>query len=174
MAHPAMEWGSLLGTWNAASYHGKLHDQDPSQGELPAATVTELSAILKQFTSTTSVLYALWTGYGGVEVKNAEIMELPERPMYVIEGSIDDATNPFGLKRPQSANLWWPSDQKWCVASEVDLLTTYVGGSTDCIQAILDSKDLEAMPVKSDQRITWDADSVNPAPDHPLTSHKQF
>ncbi|MDD4868706.1 MAG: hypothetical protein PHQ28_16835, partial [Mycobacterium sp.] len=107
VAHPAMEWGSLLGTWNSASSHGKLYDQNPSQGELPAAITKELGAILKQFTSATSVWYALWTGYGGIEVKDAEIMDLPERPMYVIEGSIDNAANPFGLKTPQSANLWW-------------------------------------------------------------------
>ena len=29
----------------------------------------------------------------------------------------------------QSANAWWPADRAWFVATDVDLVTTYVGGS---------------------------------------------
>lgn len=175
VAHPAMEWGSLLGTWNSANYRGGLQHQSPDEGTLPVAVANELSHILKQFTSTDRVMYALWNGYG-IEVKDAELIELPERPMYVIEGSIDSAANPFGLgpENQRTANLWWDCDQKWCVATEIDLVTTYVGGSHDCIEAILNNDLLEAMPVTSSQRITWDADTLNPLPDHPLTGHKHF
>ncbi|MGO9509383.1 MAG: hypothetical protein ACLPXZ_19320 [Mycobacterium sp.] len=53
------------------------------------------------------------------------------------------------------------------MATDIDLLTTYVGSSAPCIQAILNSDALEAFPVTSDQRVTWDADTVNPLPDPP-------
>lgn len=43
-------------------------------------------------------------------------------------------------------------------------MTTYVGGSKDCIEAIVNNGALEAMPVTSDQSITWDADTLNPPP----------
>jgi hypothetical protein len=84
--------------------------------------------------------------------------------MYVIYGSIDDATEPFGIPG-RTANLWWAGDREWCVATDIDLMTTYVGASTHCIAAILNSDVLEALPVTSDQRVTWDADTVNPLPD---------
>ncbi len=35
------------------------------------------------------------------------------------------------------ANLWWPSDRTWCVASEIDLQWTYVGGSAELIDRVL-------------------------------------
>jgi hypothetical protein len=56
-------------------------------------------------------MYALWKGYGGMEIENAEIIELPQRPMYLITGSIDDATEPNGMPG-RTANLWWASDRQ--------------------------------------------------------------
>jgi hypothetical protein len=47
------------------------------------------------------------------------------------------------------------------------LMTTYVGGGANCVKAIITSDALEAMPVTIDQRVTWDADTVNPLPDSP-------
>jgi hypothetical protein len=111
-------------------------------------------------------MYALWNGYGGMHIEGAEMIELPHRPMYLITGSIDDATQPFGIPG-RTANLWWPSDQQWCVATDIDLMTTYVGGGANCIRTIINSDALEAMPVTSEQRVTWDADTINPRPDPP-------
>ena len=47
----------------------------------------------------------------------------------------------------QSANLWWPEDRAWCVGTEIDLMTTYVGGTREAVTAILESG-LEAHQVK--------------------------
>jgi hypothetical protein len=103
-------------------------------------------------------------GYGR-DLDNVERFELPFRTMYVKSGSIDNAVDPFGID--MTANLWWPSDRQWCVATDIDLMTTYVGGNARCIQAIIDSDTLEAMPVTSNQRITWDTDTINPLPEPP-------
>lgn len=46
-------------------------------------------------------------------------------------------------------------------------MTTYVGASASCIQAIVSSESVEAMVVTANQRVTWDADTVNPLPDPP-------
>jgi hypothetical protein len=73
--------------------------------------------------------------------------------------------HPFG----DSVNLWWPDDQAWCVGTEIDLMTTYVGGSTACIQAVLAEASLEAMPVSVDQSVTWDSDAINPLPPSPFS-----
>lgn len=165
VAHPAMEWGSLVGSWHIQNQPG-LWDRRPDTGRLPVHVTKELSRILKQCSRADRVMYALWNGYGGMQIENTELIELPNRPMYVITGSIDNATEPFGIPG-RTANLWWASDQQWCVATDIDLMATYVGGSAHCIQAIVNSDALEAMPVTSDQLVTWDADTVNPRPDPP-------
>jgi hypothetical protein len=50
--------------------------------------------------------------------------------------------------RYQSASLWWPNGRAWFVGTEIDLNSTYVGGSSLAIEALLATPDdLEAFPV---------------------------
>jgi hypothetical protein len=63
----------------------------------------------------------------------------------------------------QSPNLWWPDDRAWCVATEIDLMSTYVGGSHRCVRAVLDRPELEAAAVESSDGIAADSDAVNPS-----------
>jgi hypothetical protein len=58
-------------------------------------------------------------------------------------------------------NIWWPDDRAWCVASEIDLPYTYVGGSKELIAEILDHPALEAVPSDVGDGITYDSDKVN-------------
>ena len=43
-------------------------------------------------------------------------------------------------------NLWWPADRSWCVATEIDLAWTYVGGPAGLIEAVLGDERIEALP----------------------------
>jgi hypothetical protein len=54
------------------------------------------------------------------------------------------------------------------VGTEIDLMTTYVGGSGACIDAVLAETSLEALAVSVDQDVTWEADTVNPLPAPPF------
>lgn len=69
--------------------------------------------------------------------------------------------------RYQSASLWWPDDRAWFVATEIDLNSTYVGGSDATVAAILASPDLEASSVAPDDPIDFSSDSLNPPPPSP-------
>lgn len=53
----------------------------------------------------------------------------------------------------QTANLWWPEDRSWCVASEVDLTCTYVGGSVELVRALVGDPGLEALEVAPDDPV---------------------
>lgn len=64
----------------------------------------------------------------------------------------------------QSPNLWWPQDRSWCVATEIDGNSTYVGGSARCVEAVLADERLEALPSSVDHRFDWWSDRVNPRP----------
>jgi hypothetical protein len=74
-------------------------------------------------------------------------VELPGRSYLLYQGPIEGA---LALSAPsfQTPNLWWPSDRSWCVASEIDLDWTYVGGATALIQDLLHDRSLEAVPVE--------------------------
>ncbi|WP_305091365.1 hypothetical protein [Prescottella sp. R16] len=63
-----------------------------------------------------------------------------------------------------SAHLWWPDDKAWCVATDIDLMSTYLGASEECVAAVLADTGLEAFPARADRTLTWDGDTVNPLP----------
>jgi hypothetical protein len=67
----------------------------------------------------------------------------------------------------QRASLWWPDDRAWCVATEVDLDSTLIGGSRACVADVLAEPAVEVMPVAPNQRIAWDGDDRNPLPELP-------
>jgi hypothetical protein len=58
-------------------------------------------------------------------------------------------------------NLWWPDDRAWCVASEIDLPYTYVGGPKELVDAILRSPAIEALPARDTDGISYSSDTVN-------------
>jgi hypothetical protein len=53
------------------------------------------------------------------------------------------------------------------VGTDIDLMTTYVGGSAEAISALLEDEQLEALRAPADQRVDWEADSINPLPPPP-------
>ncbi|MDH6678082.1 hypothetical protein M2284_002285 [Rhodococcus sp. LBL1] len=91
------------------------------------------------------------------------------RHMVVLHGPIDAAearfgTTPHHRSGGYSANLWWPDDHTWCVATDIDHMSTYVGGSVACIDAILTDPRLEAFPVPDTDYIGWRAGTINSHP----------
>jgi hypothetical protein len=64
----------------------------------------------------------------------------------------------------QSANLIWPEDRAWFVATEIDFAWTYIGGGADLIQALINDPALEALPTQIHNGITYEADRINPPP----------
>jgi hypothetical protein len=91
---------------------------------------------------------------------------LPHRGYYLARGPLAAALETvYGVTWAyHSASIWWPDDRAWCVATEVDFDWTYVGGSTECIAAILSRPDLEALPARLSDGVTYDSDRLNPTP----------
>lgn len=171
-AHPVMEWGSIVGSWDTLGQPG-VWDDDPTQGSLPPATARALTTILRRFTGTSATCwFGHWEGSGHVcAPSDYQRLPMPGRDMVLFAGTLDMADTQFGATRRfpvgMSAHLWWPDDRAWCVATDVDLMTTYLGASEDCIDAVLADADLEALPARTDQSLTWDGDTVNPLPTEP-------
>jgi hypothetical protein len=92
--------------------------------------------------------------------------KLPHRGYYLARGPLAAALETvYGVTWGyHSASIWWPDDRAWCVATEVDFDWTYVGGSRECIAAILSRPDLEALPARLSDGVTYDSDPINPKP----------
>lgn len=171
IAHPAMEWASVTGHWR---YHWGgdsqpgLWDIRSEEGTLPAHHVAALAAALASHTTTPDeILFAIWEGFGEIDWPPAPRLRMPGRDMVLFRGPLSEATTSFGGDHwdYRSPSLWWPVDRAWCVGTDVDLSSSYVGGSRECIDALCALPALEVMRVTSDQSLSADADQINPEPE---------
>ena len=111
--------------------------------------------------------FGVWFGFGWnyrVGVPETKSIGNGYREWDLFRGPLKSMRRCFLESGPthQSANLVWPEDRSWCVATEIDLVSTYVGGSAGLISAIVASAALEAWEVKPDDDIAAGADRINP------------
>lgn len=187
LAHPAMEWTAITGRYEL-SWSGTqpgVWDEVPRRGSLPHHLTSVLCGILAAFTATPNRCWcAIWEGCARIAALRSDTtlprLGLPHRPMVLTDGPLsgvpdttfrdptpelsDDRLRWQPVERYQSPSLWWPDDRAWCVATDVDLQTTYIGASTDCVDRLIGDRRVEAMRVPADQDISLDADTVNPPP----------
>lgn len=166
-AHPLMQWGSVTGSLEyfenddqAPLWHGS-----PARGHLPVPVAERLVAVLRRYTTTPA---DCWFGVDADLVDPAAsvpTLDLPRGRFWLLRGPIElAAANLVDEPAEQSAGLWWPADRAWVVATDADLVSSYVAGSVACIAAVLATSGLEAAPAEPGHRVTGDADRVNPPP----------
>jgi hypothetical protein len=177
--HPfnSYDAGSVIPT----GFDGYARLDHEHEGVLPEAVARALVNVLQAQTSNPDPLWlAIWEGYGymyaGVPSmtitatrlfvpeddepgpppivwrhppprrKGTPRLRLPGRDYLLYRGSF--AQVPGWMQGP---NLWWPVDRAWCVASEIDLPWTFVGGSTRLIDAVIGDQDLNARRTSVDE-----------------------
>jgi hypothetical protein len=129
----------------------RLWTTGAEQGSMPLKTAQLLVDVLRPHTdSPEHCWFGLWEGWADDlpdELRSAAVLQVPERHMYLHEGTIDDALrNLSSWKwRYRSPNLWWPDDRRWCVATAIDFRWTYVGGSSECVTELLSNPSLEGV-----------------------------
>jgi hypothetical protein len=136
-------------TAEAFAYDGLTEAQAPV-GTLPLPVLDTLLPHLHPTTATPELCYyAIWTGFGGSAVPHdlQPQLRLPNREYHLFSGPLRAARTSYGDVPfvHQSANLWWPADHAWCVATEIDHAWSYVGGPSSCIDAILTDPRLDAV-----------------------------
>jgi hypothetical protein len=123
-------------------------------------------------------LFALWDGWGALNGSGTIVtlaaggatsrplpraftddewaaprLELPGRTYLLLAGPLD-ATRALtehaggGVPGTRSPQLIWPEDRAWCVATEIDLDSTVVGGTRALVDAVLADPTLEAWEVR--------------------------
>lgn len=168
IAHPTMQWPAITGTWQTDQ--APLWDNKPYD-TLPHDIAVVLARVLAPHTATPHrCWFAVWEGYGYLPdtVRTAPSFIVPHVRMHLFRAPVGAIVTSFG-EPPwyQFANLWWPDDRAWCVASEIDLDTTYVGGSAECIAAVVGAPELEAMAVEPTDGVASHDDPINPLPPSP-------
>ena len=176
VVHPQMQFTRLLGYASrfAAGYRETqpvVFDAAPQVGALPAATGKSLVRTLARHTTARDhCWFALWNGWGLLDLEpkflNRPTFELPGRAYYLARGRLAAAATQSADVRSAGnvpRSMWWPDDHAWCVATDIDLDSTYVGGSGACIEELLADPDLETAAVNVNAGITADSDEFNPA-----------
>jgi hypothetical protein len=167
--HSTSQWHDLVLPELTPPFPKPWRSQGPREGSLSRADAEALIDDLSPFT-TGMCCFAVWDGFGPIDTRPHLEMDqpakalqpkrsfaLPWRDYELFDGPLLDATS-FAMPGFdfQSPNLWWPEDHAWCVASEIDLPWTYVGGSSDVIDILLGDDRLEVLDILHDDPIVAD------------------
>jgi len=164
MVHPLVQWCCIADEFDG---NGRSGHVDPQEGSTPAETLT---AILDHCPPCEEVVQGVWLGFGTwTDLSDGEpVMPGWGGRDYRLFATAKAAITTWpGMTPgwPQSANLIWPADHSWCIATEIDWDSTLLAGSTEMADAILADVGLEAFAVEYDDDLSWCGDTLNPRPD---------
>jgi hypothetical protein len=189
--HPLVQFHAIATPVAGRELEATPWSGEPPTGTLSDRQVRALSRLAEKHTSTAEACwFCLWDGYGyltpGAWVEaRASFAEGPKLRLSRLPFSLPKKTNKRSVTAkkvtPNNArsyllftgsvgdavgwedgpNIWWPDDQAWCVASEIDHPYSYVGGSEAFIEAVLRDPELEALPAQLEDPVTYDSDTIN-------------
>ena len=168
LLHPRAQFRKLVPPGHSELERGqpRFWDETPRVGSLPSDVAQRLVEVLEKYTSTPqSCWFGIWDGYGDVDLAVAGFptFTLPHRSYYLLRGPIEGMAQ--SVREPlftQSPNLCWPDDRSWFVATEIDLDSTYLGASSECVRVLMRTPGLEVLQAAPTDGITWDSDDLNP------------
>ncbi|WP_405770903.1 hypothetical protein [Streptomyces sp. NBC_01538] len=148
---PGTDWHELIGMerdYHNASDYGLpgVWDEHPEEGPTPPAVAQALIPVLARHTQTPEhCWYGLWHGYGRYDFNRTPSFETPGRDEVLLAGTLAEAVSPVSMDEfAELPDLWWPQDRAWCLGGDVDLVSTYVGGSDALIAELLAAPELES------------------------------
>ena len=161
--HRLMQWPAITGSWDfvADDDQPELWNDSPAEGHLPAPVAARLAAVLAPHTADPrDCWFGAWT-----DDADDACLHLGPRAFRLVRGPVALAAANFADEpAEQGPSLWFPADRAWCVVTDIDLMSTYVGGSAAAVHAVLNADGLEAWPAEPGNPVTPDSDPVNPAP----------
>jgi hypothetical protein len=132
----------------------------PDGGSLSEDECAAVADVLAGHTATPDECwFCMWEGYGTAWAvlnrlaERAPRVMLEHRNCLLFRGPVRAATAFRSEPWFQSPTLWWPTDGAWCVASELDIYSTYVAAAPAAIQALIANPDLEVLACTADQEV---------------------
>lgn len=146
----------------------------PSEGHLPRDIAATLLDILAAATTTpASCWFGVWDGFGwfGDEVRAQPAIATRHRRWLLYRGGIGNLIESFDPypddDSRQSANLLWPDDRAFFLATEIDAEATLVAGSRALIDAIVATPSLETRPMAPGDRLPRFGELLEPVVEAP-------
>jgi hypothetical protein len=166
-AHEGMQLAALTGTHpSVEAREAGAFDAPPNNGSLPRHMAAAVAPVLARHTTTPErVWFAVWEGFGDLpdEVRRAPAFTAPHRVYHLLSGPIEVfAEGAYNSADRQSANLCWPNDRAWCIATEIDLNSTYLGCDAACADEIVALPEVEALIIDPATGIDFASDALNP------------
>jgi hypothetical protein len=166
--HAGVQLGSITGS-ERYEWEGQpgVFDQPPETGNLPRELLDPLTNVLARHTSTPACYFAVWHGWGWLppKVRSAPTFSAPERTYHLLPAPSTPSMNwltPGNRQAGGGRRTCGGPDPAWCVATEVDLKSTYIGADRSCAHELISLPALEAAIVSSNLGIHWLSDRLNP------------
>ena len=146
--------------------------EGPEEGGFEPELARSLQAVLARFTASPDPCwYGIWEGWGFLSKsqRRAPAIDGPGRRWHLFRAPLANMDQSFFPDTPwhHPANLVWPQDRSWCVATEIDLEATYVGGSEELIAAVLNEPAFESERVNVDDSLAMLRDLLQPVVEKP-------
>jgi hypothetical protein len=168
--HPLCQFPNVSGVMDPEEGPSNLEvwSEPPEQGTLPADIAARLTSHLKGADSTPDMCwFSIWTGWSDVDldIPREARLDLRTRELAVLRGPIGLARESISAFRFQSPYSWWSPEGQWCVTTDIDLSSTYVGGTAAIAEALFQDDQLEVLPASPWDPIGLDGDRINPPPE---------
>ncbi len=159
-AHPLMSFARIANLSEDVAEPDPPWGEHPSGGSIPIPECRMLIDLFRGYTDTPDrCWFGVWEGNGYINPRlyRPARVKAPHRDHLLFRGPLESVMKFLegdpGFRHYVSPSIWWPDDRAWCVATDVDLPHSYVGGSEECIEALLARPELEALPARLDDAV---------------------
>lgn len=176
VAHRRMQWPQI---WALPPFEDSVIEAcveaglepiaQPDEGTLPPEVARALIEVLGEHTGAPEPCFVgVWFGFNReyrAGIPETGRISTPARDWDLFRAPLEALALDFfdiGTLFRQSPNLAWPHDRRWCLVTDIDLNSTYVGGTEALIGQILGHESLEAYDAVPEDRF-WE-DTENPLP----------
>jgi len=181
--HASAQWHSLPGVENSKNFIGSKWTGIPPQTGLRLEVLKPICALLKKYTGNDEFcFFGLWNGWPEDEYKDlwqslrtleeknqptekdfrAPRFGLPThagRDYFLLHGPLGTAVEMVDIGLiSTSPELIWPLNKTWFLVSDIDLDSTYVGGSNELIESLLRISEIETWRVMPSDSLTINKD----------------
>lgn len=117
-----------------------------------------LSALARYSSSTNSCYVCVWEGdarFRDPELTRGPLVTLPHRRYVLFTGTLDDLgswNDLFDSECNSAPAFVWPTDRRWCFASDVDPHWAGIGADADVIDQLVADSRLDVVPADPSER----------------------